>query len=189
MTTPTGPALQPGYGFGLGAGRFEGHPLVSHGGGINGFISANAIFPADSLTVTVLTNSGAGRADQLMNNIARVVLGVPLPKEAARVTLSAAERARYAGRYELHLPNGAVLPLRVWSGDSTVLTQATGQPAVELIPYGNHVFGAAFDPSLRMTFHLDGDHATGLTLLQGGATIEAPRVGDDTATSSGAAPR
>ena len=189
MTTPVGAAQQGNYGFGLTVGRFEGHPLVSHGGGIHGFISANAIFPADSLTITVLTNSGAGRADPLLNNIARAVLGLPLPQGLARVTLSPAERARYAGRYELHLPNGAMLAMRVWSGDSAVLTQATGQPAVELIAFGNHVFGAAFDPSLRMTFHVEGDHATSLTLLQGGATIEAPRVGEDTTTTQPAQPR
>ncbi len=188
MTTPTGAAAQGAYGFGLMVDRLQGHFMVVHSGGINGFTSDNAIFPADSLTVTVLTNAGGRGPGQLLRNIARVALGLSLPNEAARVTLTPAERARYAGRYEIHLPNGSVLPMRVWSGASAVLTQATGQSVIELIALGNHVFGAAFDPALRITFHVEGDHTTGFTLLQGGATMEAPRVGEDTTGAPSPAP-
>ncbi len=70
-----------------------------------------------------------------------------------------------------------------------MLTQAAGQGAFALIPLGNHVFGAAFNPSVRITFHVEGDHATGFTLQQGGATVEAPRVGDDTSAVQPAQPQ
>ena len=178
MTTPSGAATQSGYGFGLMVSRFEGHRMVTHGGGIHGFSSDNALFPDDSLTVTVLTNSGNARPGDLLQNIARVVLGVPLPTQPHPVALSAEERAHYTGKYEIQLPNGGKLAFTVTAGASALMGQGAGQPAIELIPLGNHVFGAAFDPSLRITFKLEGDHATGFTLLQGGATMEAPRVGD-----------
>jgi hypothetical protein len=41
---------------------------------------------------------------------------------------------------------------------------------------GNYVFGVAFDPTLRFTFTIDGGKAVKVTLLQGGATMEGPRV-------------
>jgi len=38
------------------------------------------------------------------------------------------------------------------------------------------VFGVAFDPALRFTFTMDAGKATKVTLLQGGGTVEGPRV-------------
>ena len=53
MTTPSGAATQSGYGFGLMVSRFEGHRMVTHGGGIHGFSSDNALFPDDTPTKVV----------------------------------------------------------------------------------------------------------------------------------------
>lgn len=46
------------YGLGVGVSTYRGHKVVSHGGGIDGFISAMSWLPADSLGVIVLTNFG-----------------------------------------------------------------------------------------------------------------------------------
>jgi CubicO group peptidase (beta-lactamase class C family) len=62
-----------GYGFGLGIGAFEGHFCVSHGGGINGFVSQLSRFPDEGLTIVVLTNTMSGTADELTNAIATLV--------------------------------------------------------------------------------------------------------------------
>jgi hypothetical protein len=56
------------------------------------------------------------------------------------------------------------------------MAQAQGQPANEIRYLGNYAFGVAFDPDLRFTFTIVGRKATKVTLLQGGATIEGPRV-------------
>jgi hypothetical protein len=58
------------------------------------------------------------------------------------------------------------------------MAQPENQPAFELIPLGNHVFAASFDPAVRMTFTVAGERATGFTLLQGRAPVQAMRVGD-----------
>ena len=52
-------------------------PHQCRGGGIFGFISANAYFPDDSLSVTVLANHAPSTPDALLEDIARVVLGLP----------------------------------------------------------------------------------------------------------------
>ncbi|MGH7520821.1 MAG: serine hydrolase domain-containing protein [Gemmatimonadales bacterium] len=78
MTTPTGAAQARGYGFGLIVDTLGGRRMIQHGGGILGFTSANAYFPDDSLSVTVLTNSGSWSPDSLFRNVARAALGRPL---------------------------------------------------------------------------------------------------------------
>ena len=41
---------------------------------------------------------------------------------------------------------------------------------------GNYQFGVDFDPALRFTFTLENGKASKVTLLQGGARVEGPRV-------------
>ena len=178
MTTPEGAAASHHYGFGLGVDTLGGRTMITHGGGIPGFLSENAWFPSESLAVVVLTNSGSGNPGPLLRNVARAALGVPLDRPPTPVALSAAERARYAGRYELALPDGQVLPLVVRAtGDAVTITPA-GQPMQTLIPFGQHVFGVAADPTVRFTFTVNADRATGLTVLQNGVHLRATRVGD-----------
>src|SRR2546430_1458211 len=88
------------YGFGLGVGQLEGHRVVSHNGGINGFTSQMASYPGDSLIVVVLTNTETSLPDQLEKRIARRVLGIaePMVKD---LPVTATDAARYAGRYDL----------------------------------------------------------------------------------------
>jgi CubicO group peptidase (beta-lactamase class C family) len=67
------------YGYGLGVGDLDGHLRVSHGGGINGFVTHLASYPDDDLRVVVLTNTPGPTATQLSEQIARYALGLPPP--------------------------------------------------------------------------------------------------------------
>jgi hypothetical protein len=64
--------------------------------------------------------------------------------------------------------------LRVFERDGKLLAQGDGQNEIPLRYQGNSVFGASFDPSLRLTF-APGTPAPKIVLLQGGATIDGPR--------------
>ncbi len=68
-----------GYGYGLGVGDLDGHLRVSHGGGINGFVTHLASYPDDDLRVVVLTNTPGPTAGRLSEWIAREALGLPPP--------------------------------------------------------------------------------------------------------------
>ncbi len=63
-----------GYGYGLGLGDLEGHAVVRHGGGINGFATMLVYFPEDDVQITVLTNTPAPVAGPLTEKIARHML-------------------------------------------------------------------------------------------------------------------
>lgn len=48
------------YGMGWGINSYRGHLLISHGGGIDGFISRVSFLPLDNTGIVVLTNSDRG---------------------------------------------------------------------------------------------------------------------------------
>jgi CubicO group peptidase (beta-lactamase class C family) len=77
MTTPE--TLRDGtvlsYGFGLGIGQLGNRPAFEHGGGINGFSSAQVVLPRDSVVVVVFSNNEAYRPEPLTFDLARVVVG------------------------------------------------------------------------------------------------------------------
>jgi len=67
------------YGYGLMLSTVDGHRKVDHGGGINGFNASLTEFPADRVTVVVLSNTigkdvGAGK---VADKIERIALGLP----------------------------------------------------------------------------------------------------------------
>ncbi len=178
MTTPEGAADKGAvhYGFALSRGDLEGHIMIAHNGGINGFLSENAWFPGSHTSVTVLTNTGSNNPGPLFRKVAMVALGLPLPEPPKRVTLTAADRARYVGEYDLGLPGGA-RQFSVTEKDGALFAQihAPGQTPFELIPYGNHTFGIPNVEEARIGFTVENGKATGVSLRQGGATFEGKR--------------
>lgn len=77
MTTPDGAAAASRYGFGLQIDTIAGHKLISHGGNIPGFASANAWVAEEELSVTVFSNASAGNPGQLSRQVMRAALGLP----------------------------------------------------------------------------------------------------------------
>ncbi len=176
MITPEGAAATSAlrYGFGLARAMLDSIPMITHGGGIHGFISANMWVPSEALSVTVLTNSGSALADELMMQLARAAVGIPLVQPPRAVALAAADRARYVGVYAIAFPVGARDFTVALAGDG-LTGQLVGQGANPLVYYGDHTFGMDFDKSVRIVFTVEGDRATSMTLTQRGRTFPAPR--------------
>ena len=76
----------------------------------------------------------------------------------------------------MQLPGGQTLPIKFFLDGTRLMAQAQGQDANEIRYLGNYAFGVAFDPALRFTITIDAGKATKVTMLQGGATIDGPRV-------------
>jgi CubicO group peptidase (beta-lactamase class C family) len=87
-----------GYGLGVSVGSYRGHKLVSHGGGIDGFISAMAWMPHDRIGVVVLTNlSGTNPVPPIVqNNVFERLLGLSLTDLVARAKEAQARNQRQA---------------------------------------------------------------------------------------------
>ena len=169
-----------GYGFGLAPGQLGVHRMTQHGGGVNGFNTQELWFPDDSLRVAVFSNTVGSNPGQLATILASSVLGEPLPAAISAATpteLPVAARAKYEGVYDLKLPTGQMLPIHIVAEAAGLTSQAEGpgQGKFPLNYLGDDTFGAAFDPSLRLTVLFENGRATRLRLQQGGGTIEGPR--------------
>lgn len=177
MTTPVPPAGRDGmgYGFGLSVDTIAGRRMVIHGGGIHGFSTANTWVPSAELSVTVLTNSGSASSGTLMAQLARAALGAPLVVAPPVVPLPAADRARYVGTYLLQLPPGPQDFIVAATADGTLTGKLGAQPALPLKHYGNHTFGADFDPTVRIIFTVVDDRATEMILRQRGGEMRGAR--------------
>ena len=72
MTTFERPGF---YGLGTYPANFAGHRGVGHRGGIRGYESAMFYFPADGVTIVLLSNQGNWDTDVPMNRLVKAVLG------------------------------------------------------------------------------------------------------------------
>jgi len=93
--TESGPG---GYGLGVAVGSYRGHKVVSHGGGIDGFISAMSWMPHDRIGVVVLTNlSGTNPVPPIVqNHVYERLLGLSLTDLAGRAREAQQRQARQA---------------------------------------------------------------------------------------------
>jgi len=164
------------YGFGLARGSVVDRPTMQHGGGINGFSTVQIWFPADSLSIVAFVNTDNTNVDFLVGNLASVAFGrPPRPRLPPAVSLSAADRAKFEGTYDIVLPDQRLLEFKLYAEGDVVVGEATGQGKTPMRYLGNHTFGADFDPSLRFVFMVEGGRVTGATLMQRGATMVVRR--------------
>jgi len=164
------------YGFGLTVDSLGDHLMISHGGGINGFISYLLDVPGDSLIVAVLSNTAPAPSDAVAASLARAVLGVPAPKRATpkEQPLSADERARYTGDYDQTMPDGRKRRVTISDENGQLVLRVGSQPPARLSYQGNATF--IVGTGGRLVFDVAGGRATGFVMGGGARTLEAVRV-------------
>lgn len=156
------------YGYGLGIQTKFGRKMVGHGGGINGFSTFIARFPAEKVTMVVLRNAdyGSPSPDRISLDLAAIAFGekYEIPTESKEVKVDPKIYDAYVGRYEL-LPNFILTISR--QGDR-LMAEATGQPKFELFPESETKFFLKVVEA-KVTFVKDDTgKVTHLILHQGG---------------------
>ncbi len=118
------------YAFGVYAKPSEGHPMVFHSGGINGFNSQLNYFPDVKVTVAVLSNISSSAPPQIAQQLGSIVHGntSTLPGERVEVQVGPALLADYAGAYVI----SGSLSLSLTVENGRLLMQQTGQDKVPL---------------------------------------------------------
>ncbi len=162
MTTP----FKNGYAFGLAVTTSNGHRLIEHGGGIEGFNTALAYYPEDKLTVVVLANLNGQAPMDIAHKLVAVAHGeeVVLPTERKEVLVPPAILAKYVGVYELLPGFDLVMTLE----DGKLMTQATGQPKFQLFAESEtKFFLKVVDAEIEFFKNKKGE-VTHLVLHQGG---------------------
>lgn len=155
------------YGYGLVINKAGNRTVIQHGGGIFGFSTMLTYLPEQQVTVAVLSNREGDAPGPIGMALTQLAAGEDVRPRTARVEISLADdkKARLAGDYELR--PGFVL--KVFLEGSRLMTQATGQGAIELFAMSeSKFFPKVIDAELE--FELDGDGPSkSLTLRQGGA--------------------
>jgi CubicO group peptidase (beta-lactamase class C family) len=179
MTTPvrftTGRPMT--YGYGLSSDTIGAHRVISHGGGINGFVSQLTFLPQDSLVVSVLTNTAAATASIVADALVRTVIGAPIVAQAPPkdLALTADERARYVGDYDQTRPDGTKRRIRILDQNGSLMFQLDSARTARLMNQGANVFVVAQPIGGRLTFDVVDGRATGF-FTSGGRPLEAVKV-------------
>ena len=98
MTTP----FKNDYGFGLGIRTVNGQEQIEHGGGIEGFNTMLAYYPAEKLTVVVLANLNGAAPEEIVADLHNIAVGgtVVLTSERQVVKLDPKIFDGYVGSYQ-----------------------------------------------------------------------------------------
>jgi len=168
MTTP----FKQDYAFGLGVSTQNGHKMIAHDGGIEGFNTALAYYPDDKLVVAVLANLN-GPAGQIAGNLAKVALGekVVLPTERKEITLSPEILKQYVGTYEL-APN---FSLAITLENGQLVSQGTNQGKAPMFAESETMFFLKLvDAQIEFVKNEKGE-VTNLVLHQNGRDVKGVR--------------
>jgi CubicO group peptidase (beta-lactamase class C family) len=169
MTTPG----KGNYGYGLTINKAGERTILMHGGGIFGFSTMLTYVPEHQTTVAVLSNREGGAPGQIGIALTQLATGDDVKPRSPRVeiSLAAEKKQRLTGDYELR--PGFVL--KIFMEGERLMTQATGQGAIEIFPMSeSRFFPKVIDAELEFELEADGPPKS-LTLRQGGAVLRAPR--------------
>ena len=169
MTTP----FKQTYAFGLSVSTANGHKVIEHGGGIEGFNTHLAYYPDDKLIVVVLGNLNGDAPGGIAHKLAAVAHGetVVLAGERKEITVAPAILANYAGTYQIAPDFALVMTLE----GGQLMTQATGQPKFPLFAESEtKFFLKVVDAEVEFVKNDKGE-VTGLVLHQGGQDIKGTK--------------
>ncbi len=162
------------YAYGWMVTKRFNRKLISHGGGINGFATTIDRYPDDRACVIVLTNVEGSSVAPAARDLAAILFGenYRMPGTRKEVKVDPKIYDAYVGRYEL-APNFILTVTR--QGDR-LITQATGQPQVEIFPESETVFfPKVVDATITFVKDAKGD-VTHLVLDQNGREGKALKL-------------
>jgi D-alanyl-D-alanine carboxypeptidase len=174
MRTPT--RLSDGvvfdYGLGTRLGSLEGHPVLGHTGGGQGFSTVLLRFPSDDLTIVVLKNAPAGpNARILAARLARRMLGLP-PYSARDLPVPEDLLQALPGNW-----SGDYGPFRLEAMNGKLVVKIDdGVPAIPISYQGESVFSVGEEDLVRSP--IENGHADrGFEYVGGLFDSSAHRVG------------
>jgi CubicO group peptidase (beta-lactamase class C family) len=201
MTTAAGPGLKmtaadPDQHFGMAftLGHEDDHRDVGQNGSLLGYSGSLYHFPADDLTVVVLTNTSGQNAKAIGSALARDVLGLrpnpPPPAPTPQPILAdepvpADERGKLTGTYVLKVMEGGYhdsfaqyrRTYRVFDENGRLMIEALGGRPERLLKQKDGSFAIRSWPQAPVSFGMGAQNALTLRLTNSGLTLAGERVG------------
>jgi CubicO group peptidase (beta-lactamase class C family) len=159
-----------GYGYGLWSSRKHGRQEIAHGGNLAGFITYIARYPAERVTVIVLSNNGRGSSGKISNVLSAIVFGAPyeIPKERKAIQVASPVLDQYVGQYRVELPP---TNFTITNEGGKLMVARDAQAKIEMFAESESAFFLKTD-DIQFTFVKDSDGAvTGVTVHQGDGTL------------------
>ena len=170
MRTPT--VLPDGtridYGLGTRLGVLQGRGAVGHTGGGGGFSASLITFPAERLTVVVLTNTGNGGAIPLAAAIARSAFEIG-PRVLSDSSVPDSEAAALTGIFDSD--SGS---LEIYRCGSALCSRRPGTEQGQPLRR-QEAFTYAVDPDLEIRFQPDRRPSEWVFAYNGGLLMDAKR--------------
>ena len=89
--------------------------------------------------------------------------------------ISAADREKFVGDYDILLPNGWIMATLIYVEDDQLMIEPESQPKMPLRFLGTDTFGLDFDPTLRLVFEVKDGKVVGGKLAQRGQRMNVFR--------------
>jgi len=164
----TGATLNDGsktrYGFGIGLGDIRGRRAISHGGGINGFLSEVEYYPDSGVSVVVLLNTaGPVGPGPIAGDIADVVLG----KVTQPTTTFSGDLSAFAGTFE-GVGRGRPTSMTIAAENGKLMMKGGGPEPRELAFRSGETFAAG---ETLVTFDREAGRVVRLRLDSGGGYV------------------
>jgi CubicO group peptidase (beta-lactamase class C family) len=142
------------YGYGWGISKQYGLTRISHGGGINGFVTYISRYPEAKAVVVVLSNFAHANPQAIATELAKMALADKMTLPAG-VKVDPAALKNYAGRYQVDpkvVPN---LVLDVTIEDGQLWVKPSGEKKRKVIAISDSVFWDEEMENSRLTFSKD----------------------------------
>lgn len=184
------------YGFAMILNHEEDHRRIGQHGSLLGYSGSLYDFPADQLTIVVLSNTEGQNAYAITRALARAILGLPAlsspapavePKLADKAVFDT-ERKQLAGTFVLKLSRVAPnlhdsfaqyrRTYRVFDENGRLMIQPLGQGPERLLKQEDGSFSLRSSPESHVSFVLQNDHATGMKIDSPALPLAGDRVGD-----------
>jgi D-alanyl-D-alanine carboxypeptidase len=205
MSTAEGPGLQMSaqdpdmrYGLALTLNHEDDHRSRGQHGSLLGYSGCMYEFPADQLTVVVLTNTEGQNAYAIARALARAELGLPeLPKPpdpppAKALKDQPVSTARMQQINGTFLLTAGKVPstlhdsyaqfrrtYRVFNENGRLMIEPLGQAPERLLLQEDGTFAMRSSPRTRISFNVEGEHTVHMTMeAQSGLPLAGERVGD-----------
>ncbi|MCX7699710.1 MAG: beta-lactamase family protein [Gemmataceae bacterium] len=177
------------YGYGWVRLTVFGRTLITHDGGLPGFVTTTWRFPKERVFVAVLANLEGSAVGRIARDLSAILLGEPydLPVNRTEVTVDPKVFDGLVGEYLLRPAVSAELPwlgereirpatiLKVTRDGDALYAQATGQGRFRLRPESADAYFAPTE-EIQVRFQRDdAGRAVELILHQNGRDVKAPR--------------
>jgi hypothetical protein len=116
-----------GYGYGWFLRNIQGSPNITHGGGINGYLTASMFLPEEQLFVAVFSNCTCNDPGDLATKMTAIALGMPFEWDSISLddellkSYEAVYTSEYDGDLVIAYAEGKITAMRT-GGSETVLT-------------------------------------------------------------------